>query len=189
MLKTLRTFLVFVGLAAALEARAQWTTQTISLHGGWNAVFLEVQPEPADCDAVFAGLPVESVWAYNRHHAPVQFIQDPSTLVPGNPNWLTWLPPGSPASTPTANLFPVEGRRAYLVKLANNAGSVSWNLKGRPVIKPVTWLQDSLNLVGFSVTPGAGPSFQALFAGSPAHAGQPVFRLSAQGQWTKVTLP
>ncbi|HKX62721.1 MAG TPA: hypothetical protein VJS65_12765 [Verrucomicrobiae bacterium] len=189
MQKTLRTLLVSACLAVALEAKAQWTTQTIPLHGGWNAVFLEVQPDPAECDTVFAGLPVESVWAYNRHHAPVQFIQDPATLVPGNPDWLTWLPLQNAAAASTVNLFAVEGRRAYVVKLADNAGSLNWNIKGRPVVKPATWLQDSLNLVGFSVAPGAGPSFQNFFAGSPAHINQPVFRLTAQGQWTKITLP
>jgi len=189
MQKTLRTLLVSACCAVALEANAQWTTQTIPLHGGWNAVFLEVQPDPAQCDDVFAGLPVESVWAYNRHHAPVQFIQDPATLVPGSPDWLTWLPVQNGAAASTVSLFAVEGRRAYLVKLADNAGNQNWNVKGRPVVKPVTWLQDSLNLVGFSVMPGAGPSFQNFFAGSPAHLNQPIFRLSAQGQWTKVTLP
>src|SRR5215211_4058408 len=76
MQKSLRTLFVFAGLALALEARAQWATQTIQLHGGWNAVFVEVQPEPSDCDAAFTGLPVESAWAFNRRLAPVQFIQD-----------------------------------------------------------------------------------------------------------------
>lgn len=189
MQKTLRTLLVFAGLAMALNAHAQWTTQTISLHGGWNAVFLEVQPEPSDCDAAFAGLPVESVWAYNRRHSPVQFIQDPTALVPGNPDWLTWLPAANPAAAATTSLFALDGRRAYLVKLANNAGTVNWSIKGRPILKPIQWLQDSLNLVGFALAPGNGPSFQTFFAGSPAHAGQPIYRLNAQGQWIKITQP
>jgi hypothetical protein len=57
------------------------------------------------------------------------------------------------------------------------------------VLKAPEWRKDSLNLLGFAVAPGGGPSFQNFFAGSPAHAGQPIFRLSAQGQWTKVTTP
>jgi hypothetical protein len=184
----LRTLFVSAGLAFALKAQAQWTTQTIQLHGGWNAVFVEVQPEPASCDAVLAGLPVESAWAFNRQHQAVQFIQDPSNLAPGNPDWLTWLPTNSPAAS-SSSLFAFEARRAYLVKLPNNAGSVSWSLKGRPVLKPIEWLQHSLNLVGFAVAPSGGPSFQNFFATSPAHAGQPIFRLNAQGQWIKVTAP
>jgi hypothetical protein len=188
MKNTLRTLFVCAGLAFALQARAQWTTQTIQLHGGWNAVFLETQPEPASCDALFAGLPIESAWAFNRHLAPVQFIEDPANLAPGNPDWLTWIPTNSPAAA-TANLFALEGGRAYLLKLPGNIGSLSWNIKGRPVLKSIEWMKDSLNLVGFAVAPGGGPSFQDFFAGSPAHAGQPIFRLTPQGQWTKITTP
>src|SRR5689334_13145506 len=167
-----------VCLALAHQAQAQWTTQTIQLHGGWNAVFLEAQPEPSSCDALFANLPVESAWAFNRRLASVQFIQDPSKLAPGNPDWLTWLPTNSPA-TATTSLFALEGRRAYLIKLPNNFATVSWNIKGRPVLKSIEWMKDSLNLVGFAVAPSGGPSFQNFFAGSPAHAGQPIFRLNA----------
>jgi hypothetical protein len=182
------TLILGVCLALAYQARAQWTTQTIQLHAGWNAVFIENEPELSSCDAAFAGLPVESAWAFNRRLAPVQFIQDPVNLAPGNPDWLTWLPTNSPAAA-TANLFALEGRRAYLLKLANNAGPVNWNIKGRPVLKSIEWTKDSLNLVGFAVAPSGGPSFQNFFAGSPAHAGQPIFRLNAQGQWTKITSP
>jgi len=87
--KNLRTLFVSAILLVTLahEARAQWTTQSIQLHGGWNAVFLQVQPEPADCDTALGGLPVESAWAFNRRSAPVQFIQDVSNLAPGNPDW------------------------------------------------------------------------------------------------------
>ena len=40
---------------------AQWSTQTITLKPGWNAVFLELElepePEPKDCAMVFKNLP------------------------------------------------------------------------------------------------------------------------------------
>lgn len=151
-------------------------------------MFLQVQPEPSSCDAALAGLPVESAWAFNRSLTPVQFIQDPSDFAPGNPDWLTWVPTNSPAAA-TANLFALEACRAYLIKLPNNVGTLNWNIKGRPVLKPIEWVKGSLNLVGFPVAPGSGPSFENFFASSPAHAGQPIFRLNAQGQWTKVTAP
>ena len=59
----------------------QWTTQTITLNPGWNAVYLEVEPASPDCDALFAGLPVESVWAWNRRFSSVQFIQDANAII------------------------------------------------------------------------------------------------------------
>src|SRR5262245_49286660 len=100
-------FLSFM-LAVVLPACAQWTNQTIVLRPGCNAVFLELQPEPRECDAVFAGIPVESVWAWNRRFTPIQFIQDPADLIPGAPDWLTYLPTSHLARA-TMNLFALQG--------------------------------------------------------------------------------
>ena len=61
-LRSLFSVVAFFLLSASV-ATAQWATQSIVLEPGWNAVYLEVQPEPRECDAVFAELPVESVWA------------------------------------------------------------------------------------------------------------------------------
>ncbi len=55
---------------STLPALAQWTTQTIPLRPGWNAVFLEVQPEPRECEALFSGLPIESAWGWNKRFFP-----------------------------------------------------------------------------------------------------------------------
>src|SRR5215472_14471432 len=105
-----------VGLGLwATVASAQWATQTLSLRAGWTAVFLEVQPNPADCDTVFSGLPVESVWAWNSRFSTVQYISDPNSLLPGQPDWLTWVPAGS-TNRVSANLFNLQGGRAYLIK-------------------------------------------------------------------------
>ncbi|MBI2926370.1 MAG: hypothetical protein HYY24_11805 [Verrucomicrobia bacterium] len=188
---TRRFSFTFVSLACcfgALSAAAQWTTQTISLQPGWNAVYLEVQPEPEDCDTVFGGLPVESVWAWNQRFSAVQFIQDPNELLPGQPNWLTYLPPDHPARE-TRNLFTLRGGQAYLIKLKSGVGGTSWNLLGRPVLRPVDWLADSFNLVGFPLASDSSPSFQSFFSGSTAQAGQPAYRLNASGQWELITNP
>ena len=40
-------------------------TQQFSLVTGWNAVWLEVQPDPDDSETVFSGLPLSSVWTWN----------------------------------------------------------------------------------------------------------------------------
>jgi len=166
-------------------ALGQWVTQTIALQPGWNAVYLEAQPEPAVCDAIFAGLPVESVWAWNQRFSTVQFIQDPNQLLPGQPNWLTYLPPGHPARE-TRNLFTLRGGQAYLIKSKSGA---TWTVIGQPVIRPIDWLPNSLNFVGFSLSPGSAPTFQSFFAASPSHAGQPAYRLTASGRWQLVSSP
>jgi len=164
---------------------AQWVTQTITLNPGWNAVFLEVQPANPNCDAVFAGVPVESVWAWNRKYSSVQFIQDATQLVPSQPDWLTYLPADQPARA-TMNLFVLQGARPYLIKLKSGATTTSLTIVGQPIVRTPDWLPDSYNLVGFSVEPSGPPTFQAFFSGSTAHVGQPVYRLNASGQWTVV---
>src|SRR5262249_16800533 len=88
-------------ITTASAVHAQWRTQSFTLQPGWNAVFLEVQPEPRDPSAVFSGIPVESVWMWNRKFSPVQFIQDATTLVPTQLDWLHYFPAGSDAATAT----------------------------------------------------------------------------------------
>ena len=80
------TLLLLVGLTASLQA--QWLTQRVPLQPGWNVVHLEVQPEPGACDQVFAGLPIQSVWKWDRRFTTIQFTVDPGTLLPENPDWL-----------------------------------------------------------------------------------------------------
>ena len=168
-----------------LSASAQWMTQTLNLRQGWNAVFLEVQPNPPDCDTVFAGQPIESVWFWNQRFSTVQYIADPNSLLPGQRDWLTYLPANS-TNRATANLFTLLGGHAYLIKAT---AAASLTLRGQPLIRNPDWLADSFNLAGFYVSSNSPPTFQSLFAPSSAHAGQPVFRLNASGSWVQVVSP
>ena len=166
----------------------QWVTQTVSLNPGWNAVFLEIQPASDDCDVLFSGIPVESVWAWNRRYSSVQFIQDVSNLLPGAPDWLTYLPADQPARA-TRNLFALQGGRPYLIKLKSGSPVTTWTIVGQPAVRPVDWLPDSYNFVGFTLASGNSPTFQDFFSGSPAHAGQALFRLNSSGSWGAVSSP
>lgn len=174
-------------LSFHLTAAAQWTQQTIRLQPGWNAVFFEVEPQPRDCDTVFRGIPVESVWAWNRRFTSVQFVEDPNTLLAEAPRWLGYFPPTSPQADMTT-LYIVQGGRAYLVKLGGTQ-AVNLVLKGRPKIRPVEWLADSYNLMGFHLAGSGAPTFASFFASSPAHVGQKIFRLNTAGQWIQVANP
>jgi hypothetical protein len=165
--------------AFANEAQAQWVQQQFVLKPGWNAVFLEVDPTPEECDVLFAGLPIESVWDWNRTADSAQFVQDPSTLIPGAPGWLTWFPPNHPLAG-QANLFILRDGRPYLVKVATNAQPITWTVTGKPSLRRVTWQAGGVNFVGFHVSAQA-PSFQTLFAGESGLVGQPVYFLDAGG--------
>ena len=166
----------------------QWRTQTITLRAGWNAVFLEVQPEPSECDTNFAGMPIESAWGWNRRFSPVQFIQDPSTLVPQQPDWLVWLPVTN-ALAKDRNLFILQGGKPYLIKLSDTAAPVTWTVRGRATVRKYDWVSDSFNFVGFGVDQVAPPTFHAFFQHSLAHSNQPLYQLNAAGNWTQVTAP
>jgi hypothetical protein len=185
---TLRPLLVAaLAIFAASHVSAQWVQRSYTLVPGWNAIFLDVQPEPADCDTLFAGLPIESVWDFNASVDAPQFVQDPTTLIPGSPNWLTWFPPTSPAAS-TANLFILRDGRPFLIKLADTAPLTTWTVTGRPSLRKITWRPGGVNFVGFHVGP-SGPTFSTLFAGEAGLSGQPVYRLNSSGAWTAVTSP
>ena len=176
--------LLSVAFLTGGSAWAQWTTQTIQLSPGWNAVFLEVQPEPRDCDVVLAGLPVESVWLFNRRFAPVQFILSTNQPIAHPEDWLVWVR-AQHALASQQSLFILEGGKPYLVRTTNTT-TVSWTVHGTPVIRETGWLADSLNLVGFNLPLTSPPSFASFFAGSGSLATNPVHRLSADGTWVQV---
>lgn len=53
---------VVAGLLRSSNAHAQTVQQTFQLEVGWNAVYVEVDPDPSDLDVLLDGLAVESVW-------------------------------------------------------------------------------------------------------------------------------
>ncbi|MFC1736163.1 hypothetical protein ACFL1X_08600 [Candidatus Hydrogenedentota bacterium] len=165
-------------------AFAQWSTQSITLRPGWNAVFLEVKPQPDRCEAVFAGMPIKSVWAWNKRFSSVQFIQDIDTLVPEQEEWLTYIPAEKPDSFVT-NLFTLTGGKAYLIELGG-AETIEWAIPGEPVVRTTDWMGDSFNLVGFFVDSSSPPVFEDFLAPSSAHVGQPVYKLNDLGKWDKI---
>jgi len=179
----IRTALLVLVVSAPVVS-AQWVRETHPLKPGWNAIFLGVAPEPARCDDVFAGLPVQSVWDFNPSVDSPQFLQDPSTLLPGAPQWLAWFPPGSPlAGQGTLNIL--RDGRPYLIKLPDDAAPLTWTVTGKPTLRKTTWRPGGLNFTGFHVG-SQGPTFQTLFAGESGLVGQPVHRLNAAGTWEAI---
>ena len=175
---------------AAGVARAQNLTQTLTLNPGWNSVFLEVAPTNSDIRAIFAGVPIDSVWAFAARPAAVDFIQDPNQLTGNLGLWQLYVPTNRLESI-NNNLFTLQANRAYLVK-STNAAAVTLTLTGRPSLRKVQWVPDSYNLRGFPIDPATPPTFQAFFAPSPAHynpttgALQKIWKLDSTGKWVMV---
>lgn len=168
--------------ASPLHAEPE-TTQTFLLQPGWNAIYLEVRPEPNDTDTVFGGLPLASAWTWNPEFPRPKFIEDPTEELIQSPAWQGYFPLPRPEAVLT-NLFAVQANRAYLLKIDGDV-PVPWTVHGKPQVRDTRWGPDAFNLVGFPVDPAIPPTFANFLAASPAHAGQPVFRL-INGSWQQV---
>ncbi|MBI1319166.1 MAG: hypothetical protein GC168_09480 [Candidatus Hydrogenedens sp.] len=166
-------------LASAVPAWGEWERQTVRLEPGWNAVYLEVQPDANECDAVFGDAPVESVWFWNKRFDPKQFVRNPSELVPELPDWITWFPSESPKAFLTT-LHAVIAGDCYLVQLGGSE-PVDVEIVGRALVRKYDWLPDALNLVGFPVSEEEPPTFASFFSGDKALAGQQIYRITREG--------
>ncbi len=171
----------------------QWLTQEVPLQPGWNAVHLEVKPEPAGCNDVFAGLPVQSVWKWNRRFSTIQFTVDPNTLLPEDPDWLVWLPPSDPRAF-LSRLGALQGNQSYLIKVAPGTAPFTLRLKGRAMLPRLDWYAHGLNLVGFPVHPSHPPTFTEFFKFTPevdttkSYANE-LYQLDAEGVGQRIVQP
>ena len=173
-------------------AAAQWVTQSIELSAGWNAVYLEVQPDRNDCDALFTHPDIESVWQWHKRYREIQFESDPTTPSQEATHWLTWLPASHPQSF-VRNLFKVFGGQAYLIRIREGADAFVLPVTGRPVIPRIDWRPGYLQLVGFPVNPMAPPNFADFLAhteaiDASARSGN-LFRIDAAGAEREILLP
>lgn len=159
-------------------------TQTISLTAGWNAVYLEVEPLDVTPAKVFEGKPVDIAAAYFPPEASTQFVTDPGTQLFKGLGWGVWYAESRPdAFLKTLNA--VYSQQAYLIHATQ---AFEWKVDGLAAAGKVTWQPDSFSLVGFGVKKQGAPTFTEFFAASPAHRGQPIYRLVNE-TWKKVVAP
>ena len=180
-------FLFLLSVPEPISAQGGVRTQSIELRPGWNAIFVEVDPDLPDMDAVFGGIPVGSVWGWFPPVGQIDFLDDPAQGLLNLEGWRGWFPRPRPESV-LSNVFAIEANRAYLVELGGNT-PVNLNITGRPLNLDLDWVPDSFNLVGFQVDPAAPPTFGSFLAPSSAHAGQPIYRLDPTGEWQQLPSP
>jgi hypothetical protein len=191
-----RARLLLFSLSALLLPRqvdAQWRTQMIYLRPGWNAVHLEVKPAPGECDALFASLPVESVWKWNRRFSAIQFVTDPAALLPEDPDWLVWLPVTDERSF-LRRLHSLQAGQCYLIKVANDASAFTLPIKGNVVLPRLEWFPHGLNLAGFPVNPVRPPTFSEFFESNPdvdtsRGVANELYRLGPDGRGIRIVQP
>ena len=175
-------FLTITSLAAYAES---FVTQTFTLHPGWNAIFLEVEPNPKDMASAFNGIPISSVWTWNPQGLAVQYIQNPSEALIKESDWRAYFPPSRGEDAFLTNLFALQANRAYLIDVTGNS-NVTWTISGQPSLKRREWISNSFNLTGFALDPNNPPVFGTFFSDSKAHKGQAIYRLSNSGIWELV---
>lgn len=168
-------------------ALAQVLEQQIELRPGWNAIHVELTPENNDIAAVFAGLPVASVWQFRPDPDGAQFIRNPADGLENLDGWFGWFPEPRPEAF-LSQLFAISANTSYLVRLEGSS-TRTLRLRGRPSFRPPQWIADGFTLTGLPVSSTSAPTFADFFSASPAHVGEPIYRLSNSGQWERISAP
>ena len=159
-------------------------TQTVSLAKGWNAVWLEVEPEVASPEEIFEGQPVDIAAAYTLPASEAQFANNPTVNVQTLAGWTVWYAPHR-ADAPLSRLGRLVGNKGYLLHALEPA---TLEIRGEVRLADVRWTPDCYNLVGFSVQAPGGPTFKQFFQGSTAHNHNKIYRL-VNGTWRQVLTP
>ena len=122
--------LTMAGWFFANAVHGQVVEQVFELNEGWNAIFLEVEPELRSTATVFRDVPISSVWTWKPRSSSVDFIQNPDEGQWNRPGWLSFFPPTRAESLVT-NLHILQANRAYLIDMD---ADFTLRLSGRPDI-------------------------------------------------------
>lgn len=147
--------------------RAQWVTQTMKLSGGFNPVYLQVNPADPSCDSVFAGSPaVREVWMYNRYLQTSTFTTNSTEAAAGQDHWITWYPAGSSKAF-LRTLAQLRGGQSYLIKLDPNAAPTTLTVRGIPAAPRADWIPNDVVLAGFPISESSRVTFHQFLKDSP----------------------
>jgi hypothetical protein len=185
-MKTISIFIMIIVSCISFAGKPQME-QVFQLHPGWNAVFLEVNPDAANMDSLFQGIPLASVWAFDSSFSSREFVREQSEELVNRPEWHVHFPASREESL-LNDLFRLQANHAYLVKI-DGLNTVDWHVTGTPSLHYPDWVSNAYNLTGFPVDPVAPADFETFLSSSPAHAGQPIFRLDPSGQWQEIINP
>ena len=165
------SFVTCFFLLLAATAHAQWKTETYTLKGGWNAIYLHGD---ASYDTIDNLLPnsgttanITEIWSWNPNPDQVQFTDSQMIPSAGTAEWSVWKR-GVPAETTLSKLL---GQRAYLVKCSGtSSSSYTFTLKQSPQMPSNDWVRNGANLLGFPTYKNGSsyPAFSSYFATFPA---------------------
>lgn len=181
--------LLTLPLTTLLAHATPTTTQVITLNPGWNAIHIHLLPANPELNAVFSGLALDSVWAYESGQGSPDFIQEVTEPALAKAGWLSWVP-ANRVDAFQNSLFQLQVHRAYLVKFTGTTPA-SLTLTGRPSVRTFPWQPNALNFRGLPVDPAIPPTFLSFFQPSPAHYSaatglEAIYRLDSAGAWHRV---
>lgn len=184
--RLLRPFLAVLGAGMALTmARADARReQTIPIRTGWNAVFLEVQPDASKPSELFAGLPVETVACFFPARRDAQYLRNPGDAPWREEGWAVWHAPSRPEAF-LSNLHEIQAPRALLIRAS---ADFLWKVTGAARATVIGWHPNTCTLTGLPVDSALVPTFAQFFSGSEAHQRLRIFRLQS-GVWKLVRDP
>ncbi len=139
-------------------APAQLVTESIDLQAGWNAVWLNLQPEPNTVDEILAAqsppLDYQAIWTLVEKGA--------ATAVNDGDATGRWLFHDRDVPPNISTLRVLHGHRGYLIHM-RSAGQL--HLAGRPVIRSHQFSSRTANLFGALTDPTSGIlSFEQFFS-------------------------
>ncbi len=162
----LAALVVFVVVAFAPLARAQWQNATYTLRGGWNAIYLHGDASHAAIADLVASRPeIVSIWRWNTNANAIQFGSSPLIPVAGTSDWNIWYRDNAAGST----LATLTGQNAYLVECSGPAATTYSLMIPQKVLPPrSTWVRNGANFLGFPTRLAtAYPMFSSYFATFP----------------------
>jgi hypothetical protein len=146
-------------------AKAQWTSTTYSLKGGWNSIYLTGDATHGDIASLFPAEVLE-VWRWNPNPNQVGFLSSPLVPSNGTPEWSVWRRDGS-----STTLTVLTGQTAYLVKCSGTtSNSYTATIKQSPLPPANSWVRNGANFLGFPSRSNSGsyPTMASYFATFPA---------------------
>lgn len=156
--------LMIVGVVESVYASGI-ITQDLQLNPGWNAVYLEVNPDdenPSTNDDrtpanVFDAPEIAMVWTLMNPEDPAQFTVSPSEIGFNDASWRVYIPSSKPEAMLT-NLYAATPGRVYLVKVEGNS-AINLSIQGRPHFKEIKWPTKGYQLVGLYADPQTPTTF------------------------------
>lgn len=140
---------------------AQWKTETYSLKGGWNAIYLHGDASHTTPAELFKNYPqVLEVWRWNPNPDQVQFSDSPSDPDASSSEWTIWNR-NDPAEQQLSAMI---GQSAYLVNCSGaSSTTTSVPILQKPRPPAATWLISGANFIGFPAA-SSQPTFSNYFA-------------------------